>query len=80
MPRRLSRPADVPADRQPLIAMLWRFYIAANGPSARKIADAISALDDDQRGGTANHETVRVNGVRIVTPLRRPNPDPHDGC
>jgi hypothetical protein len=39
--------------------MLWRFYIAANAPSTRGIAQAIASQDDDSRAGTANHETVR---------------------
>jgi hypothetical protein len=39
--------------------MLWRFYVAANGPSTRDIASVIAAQDDDLRNGTANHETVR---------------------
>ncbi|WP_439660598.1 hypothetical protein ACSHWB_03235 [Lentzea sp. HUAS TT2] len=59
MPARLSQPTDVPNDHQPLIDMLWRFYVAANGPSTREIARIIATQDDDQRDGTANHETVR---------------------
>lgn len=59
MPARLSKPTDVPDDHQPLIDMLWRFYVAANGPSTREIASVIAAQDDDLRNGTANHETVR---------------------
>ena len=59
MPRRLTKPPDVPESRQPLVDMLWRFFVAARRPSMRRIAEAIEALDDDQRNGTANHETIR---------------------
>ncbi|MFF0528432.1 hypothetical protein ACFYT3_08575 [Nocardia amikacinitolerans] len=59
MPPRLSRPTDVPKNHVGLIDMLWRFYIAAGDPPMRKIARAIEELDDDQRIGTANHETIR---------------------
>lgn len=59
MPRRLPQPTEVPEDYEPLIEMLWRFYVAADGPSTRKIADAVASQDDDSRAGTANHETVR---------------------
>lgn len=59
MPPRLSRPTDVPPDRELLVDMLWRFYVAANAPSTRRIAEVIASLDDDNRAGTANHETVR---------------------
>lgn len=59
MPPRLSKPTDVPEDHEPLIEMLWRFYIAATEPPMRKVAQAVARLDDDQRTGTANHETIR---------------------
>ena len=59
MPLRLSRPTDVAEDHQQLIDMLWRFYMAANDPSMRKIAGVIAGMDDDQRNGTANPETIR---------------------
>lgn len=59
MPRRLTKPADVPRSREALVDVLWRFYIAANRPSMRQIADAIQAMDEDKRAGTANHETIR---------------------
>ncbi|MGW5112257.1 hypothetical protein [Nocardia sp. NPDC004123] len=44
---------------EPLINMLWWFYIAENDPSIRTIAQVIEELADDQRNGTANHETIR---------------------
>lgn len=59
MPRRLTKPSEVASDHRPLIDMLWRFYMAANSPSMKKVADTVTGLDDDQRAGTANHETVR---------------------
>ena len=59
MPRRLSKPTDIPSNHEPLIDMLWRFYAAADDPSTRRIAEAIEELDDDQRKGTANPETIR---------------------
>lgn len=59
MPRRLTKPTNVPEARQPLVDMLWRFFVAAGRPSMRRIAEAIEELDDDQRNGTANHETIR---------------------
>lgn len=59
MPARLTKPTDVPDSHQPLIDMLWRFYVAADGPSTRTIAQAIASQEEDQRNGTANHETVR---------------------
>jgi hypothetical protein len=59
MPPRLIKPVNVPESRQALVDMLWRFYIAAKGPPTRKIAETIEAFDEDQRNGTANHETVR---------------------
>ncbi|WP_280498260.1 hypothetical protein [Nocardia farcinica] len=59
MPPRLYKPTDVPEDYEQLIDMLWRFYIAADEPPVRKIARAIEELPDDQRRGTANHETIR---------------------
>lgn len=59
MPRRLSKPTDLPSDHERLIDMLWRFYAAADDPSTRRIAEAIEELDDDQRKGTANPETIR---------------------
>ncbi|MEU2106415.1 hypothetical protein [Nocardia sp. NPDC019255] len=42
-----------------MIDMLWRFHVAANEPATREIARVIAELPDDQRNGTANHETVR---------------------
>jgi hypothetical protein len=57
MPVRLTKPTEVRDDHQPLVDMLWRFYVAANAPSMRKIAQVIASQDD--RAGTANHETVR---------------------
>lgn len=59
MPPRLSPPTDVPEDSTYLVNMLWRFYIAAGDPPMRKIARAIEELPEDQRKGTANHETIR---------------------
>lgn len=59
MPKRLTKPTDVPAARQGLVDMLWNFYVAARRPSTRTIAAAIQSLDEEQRKGTANHETVR---------------------
>ncbi|MCC3328236.1 hypothetical protein [Nocardia abscessus] len=59
MPPRLSKPTDVPDDYEPLIEMLWRFYIAASEPPMRKVAQVVAGLDDDERTGTANHETIR---------------------
>lgn len=68
MPRRMSKPTHVPTDSQRLIDMLWWFYMAAGDPSMRDIADAIEALDEDQRKGTANHETVRRTMGAITLP------------
>lgn len=59
MPPRLSRPTDVPEDSAALIDMLWRFYVVADAPPMRTIARTIEQLPEDQRKGTANHETVR---------------------
>ncbi len=59
MPPRLSKPTEVPQDHELLIDMLWRFYVVADGPSTRRIAQVIATQDDDSRAGTANHETVR---------------------
>ncbi|WP_433603727.1 hypothetical protein ACQPXH_33245 (plasmid) [Nocardia sp. CA-135953] len=59
MPRRLSKPTDVPENHERLIDMLWWFYMAANDPPTRKVARVIDELPDDQRNGTANHETIR---------------------
>jgi hypothetical protein len=59
MPRRLVKPTDLPPSRQPLVDMLWKFYIAADRPSTRKTAERIAGWDEDQRRGTANHETIR---------------------
>ena len=59
MPPRLSRPTGVPEDHELLIDMLWRFYVVADGPSTRRIAEVVASQDDDSRAGTANHETVR---------------------
>lgn len=59
MPPRLMKPTQVPESRQPLVDALWRFYVAADRPTTRRIADAIEALRENQRNGTANHETVR---------------------
>ncbi|MGW0006093.1 hypothetical protein ACWDT6_19915 [Nocardia grenadensis] len=56
----------MPKNHAGLIDMLWRFYIAADLPPMRKIARVIEELDDDQRRGTANHETVRRT-LRAVT-------------
>lgn len=59
MPKRLTKPTDVPAARADLVDMLWRFYRAAKRPAMRTIALAIENLDEDERKGTANHETIR---------------------
>lgn len=59
MPRRFTKPTDVPELRQPLVNMLWSFYIKAARPSMRRIAEAIEELDEDRRNGTANPETIR---------------------
>jgi len=55
----LTKPTKVPQSRQPFVDMLWRFYIAARRPPTRRIAETIEAWDEDQRRGTANHETIR---------------------
>jgi hypothetical protein len=68
MPPRLSKPTDVPDGHQPLIDMLWRFYVAADGPSTRKVAQVIASQEDDQRDGTANHETVRRTLKAVYLP------------
>lgn len=57
MPPRLTRPAIVPKERENLVHLLWRFYIAAQRPTTRRIAETIEARED--RRGSANHETVR---------------------
>jgi hypothetical protein len=49
----------VPKNHDLLIDMLWRFFIAADEPPMRKIARVINELPEDQRKGSANHETVR---------------------
>ncbi len=59
MPPRLTKPTNVPASRQSFVDMLWRFYVAARRPPTRQIAETIQAWDDDQRRGSANHETIR---------------------
>lgn len=59
MPRRLVKPTDVPKSQQALVDFLWRFFIAARRPAMRKIADAIQRMPDDERDGSANHETIR---------------------
>lgn len=59
MPPRLMKPTDVPESRRPLVDALWRFYVAANRPTTRRVAEAIQALPEDRQNGTANHETVR---------------------
>jgi hypothetical protein len=66
MPPRLSKPNNVPDDHEPLVAMLWRFYVAANEPATRRIA-AVIAKDEDRKA-TANHETVR----RVLTARHLP--------
>lgn len=68
MPPRLLKPASVPDNHQPLIDMLWRFYVAAHGPSTRKVARVIASQDDDQRDGTANHETIRRTLKAVYLP------------
>lgn len=68
MSRRLPRPTNVPEGHSPLINKLWSFYVAANGPATRTIATVIEGLDDDQRNGTANHETVRRTLTAISLP------------
>jgi hypothetical protein len=59
VPPRLTKPTKVRDNYKPMIDMLWRFYVAAKGPSIRTIAQVIMDQDDDLRAGTANHETVR---------------------
>lgn len=59
MPPRLYRPTEVLEDHEQLIDMLWRFFIAADEPSLKKIARTIEELPEEQRRGTANPETVR---------------------
>ncbi|GAA2989707.1 hypothetical protein [Actinokineospora diospyrosa] len=59
MPRAFAKPRKVPADRLDLVDILWRFYVAADRPTMRGIADAVQGLGDEVRAGTANHETVR---------------------
>ncbi|WP_370939095.1 hypothetical protein [Amycolatopsis sp. cg13] len=66
MPRRLSKPAGLAKDHQPLLDMLWRFYVAANEPAMKRIAAVIA--EDDNRKATANHETVR----RVMAGLHLP--------
>ena len=68
MPRRLSKPTKIPDDHEQLINTLWRFYIAANGPSTRRVALVIEELEEDQRKGTANHETIRRTLSAIYLP------------
>lgn len=57
MPPRLTKPASVPEERKNLVDLLWRFYVAAQRPTTRRIAETIEARED--RRGSANHETVR---------------------
>jgi hypothetical protein len=57
MPPRLTKPAGVPPERKNLVDLLWRFYVAAQRPTMRRIAETIEAWED--RRGSANHETVR---------------------
>jgi hypothetical protein len=57
MPPRLTRPASVPEERKNLVDLLWRFYVAAQRPTTRRIAETIEERED--RRGSANHETVR---------------------
>lgn len=57
MPPRLTKPASVPDERKNLVDLLWRFYVAAQRPTTRRIAETIEARED--RRGSANHETVR---------------------
>ncbi|MGQ0841327.1 hypothetical protein [Actinokineospora sp.] len=59
MPRPFTKPQSVRPERQNLVDILWRFYVAADRASMARIAEAIHTLDDDTRAGTANHETVR---------------------
>lgn len=66
MPPRLSKPTNVADDHQPLLDILWRFYVAANEPATRRIATVIA--QDDNRKATANHETVR----RVLTARHLP--------
>ncbi|WP_436493205.1 hypothetical protein [Actinokineospora sp. HUAS TT18] len=60
MPPRLTKPQDLPEARQAMVDILWRFYVWADRPSAQKIAKAIQDLPEQERNGTANHETVRL--------------------
>jgi hypothetical protein len=57
MPPRLMKPTNVPEERKNLVDLLWRFYVAAQRPTTRRIAETIEAWED--RRGSANHETVR---------------------
>lgn len=68
MPRRLSSPTTVPDGHEQLIKMLWRFYVAADGPSTKRIAAVIASQDEDVRKATANHETVRRTLLAIYLP------------
>jgi hypothetical protein len=90
VPPRLTKPTNVPAQREPLVDMLWRFFIAANRPTLKRVAEAIEALDDEQRVGTANPETIRRNlrgqtvgqletiQVIFLALCRLADVDPHD--
>ncbi|EME59103.1 hypothetical protein H074_16938 [Amycolatopsis decaplanina DSM 44594] len=51
-----------------MIDQLWNFYVAADGPPIRRIAEAIEELDDEQRKGSANHETVRRTLSALALP------------
>ncbi|MFI6225352.1 hypothetical protein ACIBEH_32735 [Nocardia salmonicida] len=64
----MLKPTGVPSNHEQLIDKLWLFHIAAGEPSMRDIALAIDALDDDQRKGTANHETVRRTMRALTLP------------
>lgn len=68
MPPRLSKPTSVPQNHESLIEMLWRFYVGADAPSLRAIKAAIDSQDDDQRKGTANHETIRRTLKAVYLP------------
>ncbi|WP_424183493.1 hypothetical protein ACOBQX_15975 [Actinokineospora sp. G85] len=57
VPPRLTKPSGLPDEHQWLIDLLWQFHVAADGPTARKVATVIA--EDEQRAATANHETVR---------------------
>ncbi|MBF6358301.1 hypothetical protein IU449_27770 [Nocardia higoensis] len=58
----------MPENHDQFIDMLWRFFIAADEPPMRKIAQVINELPEDQQKGSANHETVRRTLLALTLP------------